>query len=79
LLDECGKFQPEPRAISHGSGGMMMPDDLNAIGCPDRTMTVTKVKMVRLPRIEELDLTGEMPIVVATNQDQFAKAAEPFD
>ena len=57
----------------------MMPDDLNAIGFSERTMTVMEMKMLRLPRIEELDLTGKMPIVVAANQDQFAKAAEPFD
>ena len=42
-------------------------------------MTVVKMKMVRLPCIDQLNPAGEMPIVIAANQDQLARAAELFD
>jgi hypothetical protein len=42
-------------------------------------MTVVKMEMLRLPRIEKLDPVGDMPIMVTGNQDQLAKTVESFD
>lgn len=58
---------------------MMMPDDLNAIGRSSCTMTVVKMKMLRVPRIEELDHVVEITIMIAGDQNQLAKSAQLFD
>ena len=55
---------------------MVMSDDLDQFRFLDGAMTVMKIKFIRRPGINELDRSIQLPIVIPTNHNHFAKRAD---
>jgi len=54
-----------------------MADDLNAFPDLGRAMAVMKMELLRLERVDHLDVAAQLPIVIPRHDHYFTKAGEP--
>jgi hypothetical protein len=75
-LDEGRAFEPQTRAVAYDRRGMMMADNLNAFRDLNCAMAVMKMKLVRLERVDHLDVAAQLSIVISGHDHDFTTARE---